>query len=165
MITDYVFTGIGAICTLVSVCSARKASKYYKKSQNLTLFANNNVAYTESQKIVDTFTQLLKLANSKIQHRGSSIPKAVSQYGENIKKSLNIIRDKLPAEDYDEIEKILKSSSCNVEQYIDSIIACSTLEGNTFPIDENFNNAQRTFHSVQRFLKTRSEKLEETIRS
>lgn len=165
MNVDQACTIIGGICTLASIWGAQKSIKYYKKSRNLTLFANNNVAYSESQKIVDLFSQLLKFTKTRTRPRGSNIPKAVSQCGEDIRKSLSIIRDKVSAEDYDEIEKILHSTCYDVEKYIDSIIMCSVLENDVFEVDDKYNNAREAFKNVNRFLKRRAEILEETINS
>ena len=165
LIIDYAFTGIGALCTGASIIGAWKSNKYYKKSKNLTLFANSNVAYLESQKIIDTFTQLLKLTNSKIPPRGTNIPKVVSQYGENIKTSLSVIREKLTANDVNKIEEILQQSNINISRYIDSIIACTVLEDGKFLLDDDFNKAQEAFYEVQKYLKSRTEQLEDTIKT
>lgn len=165
MTIDYVFTGISALCTIASIIGARKSNKYYKKSKNLTLFANSNVAYLESQKIIDTFTQLLKLTNSKIPSRGTNTPRIVSQYGENIKTSLSVIREKLTADDVDKIEAILQKSTINIPRYIDSIIACAVLKDGKFALDDDFNKTQEAFYEVQKNLKSQSEKLEDTIKA
>ena len=58
LIIDYVFTGIGALCTVASIIGACKSNKYYKMSKNITLFANSNVAYLESQKIILLFSEV-----------------------------------------------------------------------------------------------------------
>lgn len=165
LIIDYVFTGIGALCTVASIIGACKSNKYYKMSKNITLFANSNVAYLESQKIIDTFTQLLKLTNPKIPQRGTNIPRVVSQYGEDIKTSVSVIKEKLTTDDVEKIEAILQKSTINISRYIDSIIACATLKDGKFVLDDDFNKAQEAFYEVQKYLKSRSEKLEDTIKS
>ena len=61
---DVILTIVSAICTVVSLIGAYKSIKYYKKSKQLTVYANTNVSLVEVQKIIATFTEILKLANT-----------------------------------------------------------------------------------------------------
>lgn len=162
---DFVFTGIGAICTVASIIGAWKSNKYYKKSRNLVLFSNCNVAYLEVQKIIDTFTQLLKLSNPKLPQRGTNIDKTLSKYGVDIKNSVNIIRKKLSIDDWEEIESILQGPTIDARKYIDSIITCSVIVDGKFVLNDDFNSVQEAFYKAQKHLKSRSEELAESIKS
>ena len=107
----------------------------------------------------------LKLTNPKIPQRGTNIPRVVSQYGEDIKTSVSVIKEKLTTDDVEKIEAILQKSTINISRYIDSIIACATLKDGKFVLDDDFNKAQEAFYEVQKYLKSRSERLEDTIKS
>lgn len=51
---DYVLIAISALCTFFSIIGAYKSNAYYKKSKQLSIYANTNVAFIESQKIIST---------------------------------------------------------------------------------------------------------------
>ena len=67
---DIILSIVSALCTVVSLIGAYKSIKYYKKSKQLTLYANTNVSLVEVQKIIATFTEILKLANTTRPQRG-----------------------------------------------------------------------------------------------
>ena len=68
---SYALTFISVACTVASVIGAIRSNIYYTKSKNLTIYANTNVAYIESKKIINTLTEILKIAGSI----NKSIPK------------------------------------------------------------------------------------------
>ena len=75
---DYLLTGLSVLCTSFSILGAYKSNKYYRKSKALTNYANTNIAYIESQKIVSILTEILKLANNSRRQRGTNYLKEVS---------------------------------------------------------------------------------------
>lgn len=113
---NYVMTDISVGCTVFSIFGAYKSNAYYKKSKQLTIYANTNIAYIESQKIITTLTEMLKPGNNT-RKRGKNYIKQVSQYGENIKASINKIRESLPVEDFKEINELLNSQQPKVKVY------------------------------------------------
>lgn len=44
---DYLINGIGLVGTFFSLIGAYKANVYYKKSKQLTIYANTNIAFME----------------------------------------------------------------------------------------------------------------------
>ena len=76
---DYLLTGLSVLCTSFSILGAYKSNKYYRKSKALTNYANTNIAYIESQKIVSILTEILKLANNSRRQRGTNYLKEVSE--------------------------------------------------------------------------------------
>ena len=160
---DYVITAISVGCTVFSIIGAYKSNAYYKKSKQLTIYANINIAYIESQKIIATLTEMLKLGNSA-RKRGTNYIKEVSQNGENIKTSINKIRDSLPVEDFKEINELLNSQQPKVEAYIDSFITGAVLFDEKLVIDDNFNTCQQTFCSMQLLIKKKLENISEKLK-
>lgn len=160
---DYLLTVISIFCTVFSIIGAYKANVYYRKSKQLTIYANTNLAYTETQNIINLLTEMLKLGNSRIK-RGVNYSKGVSKNGEGIKTSLNKIRGSLPVDYCKEIDGILIAEEKKIELYIDSIITGEVLVNESFIIDENFNNCQEAFREIQLFIKKKLEKLSEKLK-
>lgn len=159
---DYIITGIGLISTVASIIGAAKSISYYKKSKNLTVYANNNAAYIESQKIISLFGDFLKFAAPR-ENRGVNIPMEISQNADVIRKSIDQIREKLSVKDLEDVEKILSTDEFDVEEYIDSIITCAILEDNAFPVDANYYTAKKAFLEMQKLLKNKINQAEEAL--
>lgn len=160
---DYTLIFISVGCTIFSIIGAYKSNAYYKKSKNLTLYANTNIAYIESQKIIATLTELLKLGNIK-KKRGINYINDISNSGERIKNSINKIRESLAVEDYNEIKALLNNQQQKVEEYIDSFITGAVLVDEIFIIDDNFNMCQQTFCDIQLLIKKKFEMIGEKLK-
>ena len=154
---------ISIFCTIISVFGSVKSMVYYKKSKQLTVFANTNIALIESKKIIETLTQVLKLAGNG-KKRGTNYSKELSAYGESIKNSINKIREALPASKCKEINTILTSQGLKVEQYIDSFITGTVLVDEKLVIDDDFNQCQEMFCKIQLELKTMVEDIGERLK-
>lgn len=155
---------ISIACTIFSMIGAYKSNAYYKKSKELTIYANTNIAYIESQKIIATLTEMLKLANNSTRKRGTNYINEVSQNGENIKNSICKIRENLPVEDFNEIKKLLDSQQPKIEIYIDSFITGTVLNNDKLIIDDNFNTCQQTFCDIQLLIKKKLEDFREKLK-
>lgn len=160
---DIILTIVSAICTVVSLIGAYKSIKYYKKSKQLTVYANTNVSLVEVQKIIATFTEILKLANTARSQRGTNLAKQLATHGESIRESINVIREKLSVEDFRLIQNQLISKEMKVEEYIDSFISGSILDEGKLVIDDKFNRCQQKFYNIQQILKKRLEEVEEKL--
>lgn len=160
---DYVLIVVSAVCTVFSGVGAYKSNAYYKKSKQLTIYANTNIAYIESQKIIATLTEMLKLG-STTKKRGTNYIKEVSQNGENIKASINKIRESLTVEDFIEINELLNSQQSKIETYIDSFITGAVLVDEKFVVDDNFNICQQTFCDMQLLIKKKIESIGEKLK-
>lgn len=160
---DVILSIVSAICTVVSLIGAYKSIKYYKKSKQLTLYANTNVSLVEVQKIIATFTEILKLANTTRPQRGINLSKQLEAHGETIRESINLLREKLSVEDFRLIEGQLISKEMKVEMYIDSFISGEILDDGKLVIDDRFNRCQQKFYNIQQILKKRLEEVEEKL--
>lgn len=160
---DVVLTIISIICTIASAYGAYKSVKYYKKSKQLTIYANNNIALIELQKVISTFIEILKISNPARAQRGTNLAKQLQNHGENIKNSLNVLREKLSVDDYNDVQKLLSSSKIQVEAYIDSFITGTIIVNNKLVIDDQFNLCQQAFYEIQQLLKQKNEKVEEKL--
>lgn len=160
---DYLISGLGLVGTIFSLIGAYKANVYYKKSKQLTIYANTNIAFMESQKIIATLTEMLKLGNA-FKKRGTNYVSEVSQNGESIKVSINKIRESLPVEDYREINDLLNSQQPKVEAYIDSFITGAVLVDEKLIVDDDFNKCQQTFCDMQLLIKKKLENISEKLK-
>lgn len=160
---DVILSIVSALCTVVSLIGAYKSIKYYKKSKQLTLYANTNVSLVEVQKIIATFTEILKLANTTRPQRGVNLSKQLEAHGETIRESINVLREKLSVEDFRLIEGQLISKEMKVEMYIDSFISGEILDDGKLVIDDRFNRCQQKFYNIQQILKKRLEEVEEKL--
>ena len=103
----------------------------------------------EIQKIISTFTEILKLANTARPQRGINLPKQLAVYGESIRDSINVLRDKLSVEDYELIKGQLSSKEMRVDMYIDSFISGTILNDGKLELDDRFNRCQQKFYDIQ----------------
>lgn len=159
---DYVITAVSVLCTFFSIMGAYKSVVYYKKSKQLTIYSNTNMAYIESQKIISTLTEMLKLANST-RKKGTNYIREVSQNGECIKTSINKIRESLPADDCKEINELLNSQQIKVDVYINSFITGAVLVDEKFVIDDDFNKCQQAFCDMQLLIKRNLENIADKV--
>lgn len=150
-------------CTIASGYGAYKSCIYYKKSKDLTIFANTNVALVEIQNIISTLTEMLKMANVT-RKRGTNYIKEVSKNGESIKTSINKMRQVMTVKDFNDIEKLLNSQQFKVEQYIDSFIIGSVLVNEKLVIDDDFNKCQQIFCEIHALIKTKLEDMDERLK-
>lgn len=84
---------LSIVCTIISVIRAYKSIAYYNKSKLLTMYASTNTAYIESQNIMATLDEVLKMANSQInsgKFRGKNYAGIMSQNGQTL--MLQLIR-------------------------------------------------------------------------
>lgn len=164
MTFDTVLTVISVLCTIVSGFGAYKSVKYYNKNKQLTIYAHKNVAYSEIKKVIDTMTEILKLASPQ-QGRGVNREKEVSRLGLNIRVSLDKIREQLSNENCDSILDILNSNK--VRDYIESLITCPVLPNKNVDIDawKRFRDCETAFYSIQNEIKKKLDESEEKLSS
>lgn len=161
---DYILVAISALCTIFSIVGAVKSNKYFKKSKELTIYANTNVAYIEIEKIITTLTSMLKFENPTRTKRGFNALRLVSENAESIKYSLNTLRKNLSDKDYQLIQGLLSPNGINVEQYLDSIITGSAFPDGIIIWNNNFNTCQQTFREMQIQIKSRLDIIQESLK-
>lgn len=151
--------------TVISIGGAISASVYYDKSKKLTLYANTNIAFVESQKIITNLNEMLKLSNGMMNVRGRKdhIEKVCS-CGEAIRSSIDKIREIMSVEDYNDIKELLNSQEIEVEKYIASFITGSILVNEKLVLDDNFNLCQQKFYDMQLLIKKKLENISKKLK-
>lgn len=160
---NIILTTISAVCTGFSIKGSYESNVYYKKSKQLTIYANTNIAYMESQKIIATLLEMQKLSNIT-RKRGTNYIKEVSKNGVNIQNSINKIRESMPVEDFTEIKELLNSQQQKVEKYIDSFITGTVLVEEKLVLDDNFYECYQTFCEMQLLIKRKLEYISENLK-
>ena len=161
---DVTLTIISIICTIASIIGAIKSIKYFKKSKQLTIYANTNVAYTEIDTIKNKMIKLLSLANKNRRTRGLNLSKEISENGEVIKNSIEKIRNVLPVDKSSEFEEMLFYNGTKTEEYIDTFITGTVLTNDELTIDDDFKNCQQVFVKIQIFLKKYLDEIHEKLK-
>lgn len=155
--------GVSIACTLASGFGAIKSMTCYKKSKQITMYAKTSIAYIESQNIIRTLNEMLRLSNSKLMRLGTrSYYEQVCKNGESIKASIDKIRENMSVEDYKDVKELLNSQELAVNQYIDSFITGSIFVNNELKIYDNFNICQKKFSDMQLLIKQKLENYNES---
>ena len=151
--------GVSIASTLISLGGAFKSWNYYKKSRDVTIYANTKIALVESEKIITYLNEMLKLSNSGIKKRGVTILlKQACNYGEEIKKSIDEIRKVMSTKDFKDIEELLDSQEIEVVKYISTFIQGTIVVDEKLVIDDKFHLCMKKFSKMHTLIK---EKLEE----
>ena len=149
-----VFFIINCLCAIISIGGGLATVINYNRSKRLTEYSHTSIAFIESQKIISTLTELLKLANSRTSKYGVNYEKRVAANGVLIRTSLIQIREKLSVSDLEEINNVLATESFNVDRYISSLISGDALnEDRIFVIDDNFMACDEAFNTMQKLIK------------
>ena len=156
-------TVLNILCTCFTLYGAYKANTYYKRSKQLTDYANTNVAFMEVKNIIVVLSEMLRYAVPE-GRRGVSYKGEICKSGEKIKQSIIKIREYLSVEDSKEINNLLVQQEFKVEKYIDSFITGDALVEGKFVVDENYTNCQNVFYEMQLLLKERLEDLDRKIK-
>ena len=160
---DFVLLALSVGSTIFSLIGAYKSNAYYKKSKQLTMYAGTNSAFIESQKIISTMTQMLKLASSN-KRRGKDYASEIGLCGESIKTAINRIRETMPVKDFIEINDLLRSQEPRVEEYIDSFITGAVLVEEKLVIGDDFNRCHQIFCDMQLLIRQKIERIAEELK-
>ena len=85
---DIVLTVINVILAVVSGVGAFNSLKYFRKSRNLTIFAQTNKALIEIQKMVSKLPEALSAPNKRGK-KGFSLQNTLCNIGQELNSSLN----------------------------------------------------------------------------
>ena len=163
-VIDTFLTVINIILTVVSLVGAYKSIKYFRKSKNLTIFAQTNKALIEIQKMLIKLPEALTASNkSSCGKKGFSLRNTLCDIGKELNTSLTEIGSNIPANYSDELRKLQNIDSFNLQNYINSLISGEAIQGNI--IDGNtYNICQERLAEMRDYLKRLVEETEEKLR-
>ncbi|WP_394897705.1 hypothetical protein [Clostridium butyricum] len=153
-----IWDSVGIASTVISIGGAYKSWHYYKRSKDVTIYGNTQIALVESEKIINYLNEMMKLSNGKLMKKGvATLFKQVCSYGEEIKKSLDEIRKVMPTKDFKDIEKLLDSQEIEIVKYVSTFIQGTIIVDEKLVIDDNFHLCMKRFSEMHILIK---EKLE-----
>lgn len=90
--SDSILTGINILLTIISGIGAYKSIKYFRKSRNLTIFAQTNKALIEIQKMLIKLPEALTASNMAMRgKKGMNLQNRICNIGQELNISLTEI--------------------------------------------------------------------------
>lgn len=118
-ILDIVLTIINVILAVISGVSAYNSLKYFRKSHNLTIYAQTNKALIEIQKMLIKLPEALSASNMGMRgKKGFSLQNTLCNIGQELNSSLIETRSSLPSEYTQEFGRLQDDTSFSLQKYI-----------------------------------------------
>lgn len=128
---DVVLTIINVILAVVSAFGAWNSIKYFRKSKNLTIFAQTNKALVEVQKMLIKLPEALSASNSSRRgKKGLSLHNTLCDIGKELNANLTEINSNIPTEYSDAIRQLQNKDGFILQAYINSYISGDAVQNN-----------------------------------
>lgn len=161
---DVVLTIINVILTVVSAFGAWKSIKYFRKSKNITIFAQTNKALVEVQKMLIKLPEALSASNSSRRgKKGLSLHNTLCDIGQELNANFAEINANIPAKYLDAIRQLQNKDGFDLQVYINSYISGEAVQNNGIDSDD-FNVCQATLLKIQDYLKIVARETEEKLK-
>lgn len=161
---DTILTIINVVLAIVSGLGAYNSVKYFRKSKNLTIFAQTNKALVEVEKMLLKLPEALEVSNSLRRGRkGISLYNTLRDIGRQLNTNLTEINTYVPAEYSDEIRQLQNKDNFNLQFYINSYINGDAVKDDGID-SENFNVCQARLLEIQDYLKKTALEIEERLK-
>ena len=162
---DIVVFGVNIIVTIVSIVGAVKSRRYFKKSKHITIYAQTNQSFNELGIILRILPDALAAASRT--GRGYNPENAVQEIGTTMSNHYNAIMKAIPSDYSCEFRALQKTSTCDVEQYISSLIdgtAIVEIGGRKMLRRESYDKCQEQLRAMQEYLKKKISEEEEELK-
>lgn len=157
---DVVLTIINVILAVVSALGAWNSIKYFRKSKNLTIFAQTNKALVEVQKMLIKLPEALSASNSSRRgKKGLSLHNTLCDIGQELNANLTEINSNIPTEYSDAIRQLQNKDGFNLQAYISG----EAVQNNGIDSDD-FNVCQARLLEIQDYLKKAALETEEKLK-
>lgn len=161
---DIILTIINVILAIFSGLGAYKSVKYFRKSKNLTSFAQTNKALVEVQKMLMELPEALSASNSSRRgKKGLSLHNTLCDIGQELNTNLNEINSNIPADYSDKIRQLQNKDNFNLQTCINSYISGDAVKDNGID-SEDFNACQARLLEIQDYLKKAALETEEKLK-
>ena len=153
------------IITIVSGIGAYKSFRYFKKSKHITIYAQTNQALNELGEMLKMLPEALAATTNL--KRGFSVENAIRDIGTRLSGHLNEIISAIPTEYSIDFQKLQKTDTFTLEQYINSYIdgtAISEENGRKTLQRASFDTCQERLRAMQAFLKQKISEEEEKLK-
>lgn len=161
---DIVLTVINVILTFFSGVGAYKSIKYFRKSRNLTIYAQTNKALIEIQKMLCKLPEALSASSMGMRgKKGFSLQNTLGNIGRELNSSLIEIRSSLPSVYTSEFGRLQDDRSFSLQKYINSLISGEAVTENGLDLDK-YNLCQNRLMTLQDNLKRWISETEEKLK-
>ena len=127
--SDSILTGINILLTIISGIGAYKSVKYFRKSRNLTIFAQTNKALIEIQKMLIKLPEALTASNMAMRgKKGMNLQNRICNIGQELNISLTEIGANIPSEYSEKFRKLQNDGIFNLQVYINSYISVEAVK-------------------------------------
>lgn len=150
---DVVLIIINVILAIISGIGAYNSVKYFRKSKNITIFAQTNKALVEVQKMLIKLPEALSSSNSSRRgKKGLSLHNTLCDIGQELNANLTEINSNIPAEYSGKLRQLQNQNGFNLQTYINSYISGDVVRDNGID-SEDFNACQARLLEIQDYLK------------
>lgn len=161
---DVVLTVINVILAIISGFGAYSSVKYFRKSKNLTIFAQTNKAIVEVQKMLIKLPEALSASNSSRRgKKGLSLHNTLCEIGQELNANLTEINSNIPAEYSGKLRQLKNKDDFDLQKYINSYISGDAVKDNGIDSEE-FNVCQARLLEMQDYLKKVALETEEKLK-
>ena len=161
---DVIITVINVILAVASSIGAYNSIKYFKKSHNLTIYAQTNNALVEIQKMLIKLPEALVASNvSNRNKKGFSLENTICSIGHELMNSLTEIRSSIPQEYSDEFKELENEASFQLQRYLNSYISGEAITESGISSLE-YNLCQTRLVDMQDFLKKKTSEIAEKLK-
>lgn len=161
--SDSILTGINILLTIISGIGAYKSVKYFRKSRNLTIFAQTNKALIEIQKMLIKLPEALTASNMAMRgKKGMNLQNRICNIGEELNISLTEIGANIPSEYSEKFRELQNDGIFNLQVYINSYISGEAVKIDHIDSDD-YNLCQQRLVSMQEYLKKITVETEEKL--
>ena len=162
---DYVILVVNILCMIASFVGAFKSFRYSKKSKHITIYAKTNQSFNELVEMLRKLPEALAAASRT--GKGYSPEIAVQEIGKVLSNHYNTIMRAIPTDYSDEFCALQKTNTCDVEQYISSLIdgtAIIEVDGRKMLGRDSFDQCQERLRAMQEYLKKKISEEEEKLK-
>lgn len=161
---DVILTVVNVVLAIISGLGAYNSLKYFRKSKNLTIFAQTNKALVEVQKMLIKLPDALSASNSSRRgKKGLSLHNTLCDIGQELNANLTEINSNIPAEYSDKIRQLQNKDGFNLQIYINSYISGNVVKENGIDSDD-FYACQARLLEIQDYLKKAAMETEEKLK-
>jgi len=162
---DILIFCLNIVVTIVSIVGAVKSIRYFKKSKHITVYAQTNQSYNELEELLRKLPEALAAASRT--GKGYSPENAVQEIGTSMSNHYNTIMKTIPTDYSDEFRALQKTNTCDVEQYISSLIdGTAIIESDERKMlgRDSFDKCQERLRAMQEYLKKKISEEEEKLK-
>lgn len=162
---DTVITIINVILVIISCVGAWKSIHYFKKTKELTVYAQAADIIDEVNEMLSILLKALEIANQKVKKRdrGRNYDRGILNCGKELIAHYQEIEKNIPSRYHNNLNGILNKGGFDFIKYLNSYVSGEAMKEEG--LDHNdFARCQERLYGLQRFLKEERDTIEEKLK-